>query len=509
MRISVALALSASTGGETVLLDFSADWCAPCRSMEPTINQLTTAGYPVRRVNIDRDPSLAQKFHVQNIPCFVLLVDGREVDRQVGPSDVDHFKDMFKRANVAANKVAAGASRAQSPDSAAAVPLPAVRGEPLLMNPRRLDNAARAVASAVAKPNTGSPADSAMFVSASVRLKIEDAKGNSYGSGTIIDAGAGEALILTCGHVFRESQGKGRISVDLFGPRGIAKVEGRLVDFDLKSDLGLVAIRTDAEVVAVRVAPLSYQVRRGDKVVTVGCDHGADPTARESSVSGIDKFLGPPNLQIAGQPVQGRSGGGLFSREGYVIGVCNAADPTDNEGLFAAASSIHALLDRSGLAFVYRTGDEKSSVANVAAAATPAMPVKMPSATAVPVIETTLPVADHRDPASRSGASAQPLSAEERATLASIRDKARDSEVVCIVRPLNDPQAKSEVIMLNQASAGFVSQLKAEARTQESRQPTPPMQSAPQTMTSQRVSPTTEPVLDADAGGWRPSTVRR
>ena len=44
-------------------------------------------------------------------------------------------------------------------------------------------------------------------LASSVRLKIEDADGNSVGSGTIIDARAGEALVLTCGHIFRESQG--------------------------------------------------------------------------------------------------------------------------------------------------------------------------------------------------------------------------------------------------------------------------------------------------------------
>src|SRR5207248_11561214 len=46
------------------------------------------------------------------------------------------------------------------------------------------------------------------------------------------------------------------------------------------------------------------------------------------------------NVQVAGQPVVGRSGGGLFSADGMVIGVCNAAEPVDREGLFAALGSI-------------------------------------------------------------------------------------------------------------------------------------------------------------------------
>ena len=60
----------------------------------------------------------------------------------------------------------------------------------------------------------------ATLIAASVRLRVEDADGHSCGSGTIIDARGGEALILTCGHIFRDSKGKGRIEVDLPGPAG-------------------------------------------------------------------------------------------------------------------------------------------------------------------------------------------------------------------------------------------------------------------------------------------------
>ena len=49
----------------TVLFDFRADWCGPCRQMDSTVEQLIAAGYPVRRVNIDQDGDLANRFKVQ------------------------------------------------------------------------------------------------------------------------------------------------------------------------------------------------------------------------------------------------------------------------------------------------------------------------------------------------------------------------------------------------------------------------------------------------------------
>ena len=85
------------------------------------------------------------------------------------------------------------------------------------------------------------PADAAAGVSdatliaASVRLRVEDANGHSCGSGTIIDARDGQALILTCGHIFRDSKGKGQIEVDLFSPSGQQRVPGQLISYTVPS----------------------------------------------------------------------------------------------------------------------------------------------------------------------------------------------------------------------------------------------------------------------------------
>jgi hypothetical protein len=191
------------------------------------------------------------------------------------------------------------------------------------------------------------------MLAASVRLRIEDADGHSCGTGTIIGSRPGEALVLTCGHIFRDSQGKGRIEVDLFGPHPASRVPGRLVGYDLTRDVGLVLIQTSLPVSAARVAPPGHTIRPGQLVASVGCNNGDAPTVQWSEVISLDRFLGPPNVEVAGQPIVGRSGGGLFSADGLVIGVCNAADPGQHEGLFAALGSIQGQLDDLGLAGLY------------------------------------------------------------------------------------------------------------------------------------------------------------
>src|SRR4051794_2944756 len=95
-----ALILATSGMGETVLLDFQAPWCAPCRSMDGTIAEIERAGYPVRKVNIDHERSLAARYHVESIPCFVLVVDGKESGRITGASRRSELMALFASAGV-------------------------------------------------------------------------------------------------------------------------------------------------------------------------------------------------------------------------------------------------------------------------------------------------------------------------------------------------------------------------------------------------------------------------
>ncbi|MDY0166024.1 MAG: thioredoxin domain-containing protein [Thermoguttaceae bacterium] len=475
--------------GETVLLDFYADWCGPCRAMHPTVQALGAKGYPVRKVNVDREPDLAKRHGVTALPTFVMLANGKEVARTVGGASFAQLEQMCQiaarqdgpprpGAAVAADRPRrgpAGATEGQSASSdviPTAAILPARESEPAVGSRLAPDD-----------PDQLAPHWSPrriaeeQLIAATVRLRIQDPKGHSSGTGTLIDARGGEALVLTCGHIFRDSQGQGRIEVDLFGPQASERIPGRLVAFDLKTDVGLVAIRVPGPVVTARVAESGYQLSEGQSVISVGCDNGADPTARHSRVNSLNKFLGPANIQVAGQPVEGRSGGGLFSPEGFVIGVCNAADPQDREGLFAAAECIHAILDSAGLSYVYdpakpgpampdAPAEPAGSPVSLAAAEQPgAMEAEAAPRGALEEIRWPSPPA--ASPVRTVAATREDLPSldrDERIALDEIRRRLDEGyEVVCIIRPRNDPQAKSEVLVLDEVSSGLLRHLEGAA----------------------------------------------
>ncbi len=239
---------------------------------------------------------------------------------------------------------------------------------------------------------------------------------------------------------------------------------GHLIDYDLQAEVGLIRIETDYPVVAARVAPPGYTVQTGDKVISVGCDGGADATVKETHVTSINRYSGSKNYEVAFQPVQGRSGGGLFTSDGLVVGVCYAADPEANEGLFAALPALCDELDKSGLAFVHRreqqadaqSGTRRDSLANGAptnrAPASSDYLVSSPT-TATPTSAKSYP---------QRGDS---TSSDERAAVKSLSEKSKHAELICILHPTGDPQAKSEIFVLDHVSPDFMRQLTAERTT--------------------------------------------
>lgn len=72
-----------------VLVDFWAEWCAPCRALAPTLEELAEkykGKFTVAKVNVDHDQDLAAQFGILNIPTMIFFKGGQEVDRVVGVS---------------------------------------------------------------------------------------------------------------------------------------------------------------------------------------------------------------------------------------------------------------------------------------------------------------------------------------------------------------------------------------------------------------------------------------
>ena len=82
-----------------VLVDLYADWCAPCKQLEPILLQLSQelqGKLKIARVDVEHNPLLAQSFRVQSIPMLVLFAGGRPVDQVVGLVDKARLLEMIK-----------------------------------------------------------------------------------------------------------------------------------------------------------------------------------------------------------------------------------------------------------------------------------------------------------------------------------------------------------------------------------------------------------------------------
>lgn len=82
-----------------VMLDFYADWCGPCKTMKPIIQQLKEENPDVHieEINYDQNQDLGNTYNVDGLPTFIFLKDGKEKEKKVGGCPKNVINEILSR----------------------------------------------------------------------------------------------------------------------------------------------------------------------------------------------------------------------------------------------------------------------------------------------------------------------------------------------------------------------------------------------------------------------------
>lgn len=429
----------AAMASDAILLDFSSAHCPPCQAMKPTLAQLASKGVAIRHVDVVSEPHLAARYGIRKTPTYVVVSGGKEVARLLGQQSMAALQAALA-SNPSGPRIPTRATDSSFQNIAA----PATRLAPLTSGTSATSvKSTSAISEAMPTVSLAQAIEIAR--AATVRLRVHDGHGYGAGTGTVIDTNGDQALVLTCGHLFRENKGDGKIEVDLYIGGQTQTVIGELLDYDADThDVALVAIRPGFQMQAVQMIHREERVRAGQTAFSFGCDRGADPSRRDTRITGVDKYdqhLGVSNLEIAGAPIDGRSGGGLFDEAGRLIGVCNAADYEGDVGIYAGPGSVQWQLDRAGLSTIYTRA--------------PAPQARLALLTRE---SSSVDFSSNIQPSGEATGIAQVGSLFAGAATSS------DQEVIVIVRDRSNPTVPTQVMTLSQPSAGLMQMIQQHAK---------------------------------------------
>jgi len=210
------------------------------------------------------------------------------------------------------------------------------------------------------------------YLQCSVKIHVKQ----GIGSGTICyyDEATNEAYIISCGHLFKGTKKPNQRTSDYAKINVFYKndykldtpqqFDAKVLCYDQTTDLSLLMFKPDWPIQSYfPIAPLDYPIIWGEDLESTGCDGDTPPAAY--TVSMVEEDEG--NLiSKDNSPRPGRSGGGLFSPDGYLIGVVWATSDVSGTGygFYIPLSRIHAYLSQFDEVAWLLEGGEQWSIIN-------------------------------------------------------------------------------------------------------------------------------------------------
>jgi thioredoxin 1 len=80
------------------IVDFWAEWCGPCKMMNPILDELTTeydGKVVIAKMNVDDNSEIPTNFNIRGIPTFILFKEGKEIARIVGAQTKGKMKEQI------------------------------------------------------------------------------------------------------------------------------------------------------------------------------------------------------------------------------------------------------------------------------------------------------------------------------------------------------------------------------------------------------------------------------